>query len=198
MTQLALPCCSKCGALHVGAGWCQACTDNMTVGWLIAYAVYNDEPMDNQQGLEYAKVQRPELFERGVLPGRWLDLARADAQRQPPITSHRNTGQSLTRAGIGRPSSITNRLENCRCAMQTRLYKTVFGVETGDIVTTSYNSGPYEVIDLTPPRYVVSDWQSLSINRFHLHHCVRQPSGQQKHPDLSGQPCGLAQWGKLR
>lgn len=81
MTQLALPCCSKCGVLHVGAGWCQACTDDMTVGWLIAYAVYSAE-LDDQQGLEYAKVQRPELFERGVLPVQWFELApaiRADA-----------------------------------------------------------------------------------------------------------------------
>jgi hypothetical protein len=57
-------------------GWCQACIDDMTVGMLIAYAVYND-PMDDQQGLDYAKQERPELFERGVLPDRWHELAPA-------------------------------------------------------------------------------------------------------------------------
>ncbi len=76
LTQLTLPCCSKCGALHTGSGWCQVCIDDMTVGWLIAYAVYNAE-LDDQQGLDYAHEQRPELFERGVLPDRWHVLAPA-------------------------------------------------------------------------------------------------------------------------
>lgn len=76
--------------------------------------------------------------------------------------------------------------------MQKRVYKTVFGLETGDIVTTSYNTGPYEVIDLTAPRYVSSDFGSLFIHRFPIFSiiCGDPPGGHRQYPTPLGNPAG--------
>jgi hypothetical protein len=35
--------------------------------------------------------------------------------------------------------------------MAQRLYRTVWGIETGDIIRTSYNTGPYLLMGITPP-----------------------------------------------
>jgi hypothetical protein len=48
--------------------------------------------------------------------------------------------------------------------MSKRVYKTVFGIETGDLMLPSYTAGAYEVIGITRPLYVWGDFHSLAIH----------------------------------
>lgn len=49
--------------------------------------------------------------------------------------------------------------------MRLPVYRTALGIGLWDIVHTSYGSGPYEVVNLSPPRYVTNDMSYLSIRR---------------------------------
>lgn len=49
-------------------------------------------------------------------------------------------------------------------APRPRPNKRALGISTGDIVTTSYGTGPYEVWDIQGP-YLYSNWQGLFIYR---------------------------------
>jgi hypothetical protein len=55
--------------------------------------------------------------------------------------------------------------------MANRIFQSVFGIQTGDLVTTSYATGPYEVWGITVPRYtqlwvgrfVIRDYPVISL-----------------------------------
>lgn len=46
------------------------------------------------------------------------------------------------------------------------VYREALGVETGDIVTTSYGTGPYEVREIIGPHYWYCDWNSLVVREY--------------------------------
>ncbi len=50
-----------------------------------------------------------------------------------------------------------------RSAAQGRYYREAFGIKVGDIVTTSYGTGPYEVWEISTPRQITSYPHALVI-----------------------------------
>lgn len=48
--------------------------------------------------------------------------------------------------------------------MSKRIYKTAFGIETGDLMYPSYSKQCYEVVGITRPLYVQDAWYCLAIN----------------------------------
>lgn len=49
--------------------------------------------------------------------------------------------------------------------MRLPVYRTALGIGLWDIVRTSYNTGPFEVVNLTTPKHVETDTTHLSIRR---------------------------------
>jgi hypothetical protein len=51
---------------------------------------------------------------------------------------------------------MSQRLGKRKDAAQDRFYREVLGIRVGDIVTTSYGTGPYEVWEISAPRQLTS------------------------------------------